>query len=55
MSGHWPFVAAAYLVAAGLLGALAGWTLAAHRRLRRDLARLDAEEAGGSAPAQGRP
>lgn len=54
MSGHWPYVAAAYLVAAILLGALAGWMLGQHRRLRRDLARLDANESAAH-PAQDRP
>jgi len=55
LSGHWSYVAAAYLVAAGLLGALAGWMLLEHRRLRRDLARLDAEDASGAHPPGSRP
>ena len=50
MSGHWPYVAAAYAVAASLLGALVLRVVAGHRRLRRDLARLEAgdETAAGS-------
>lgn len=42
MSGHWTFIALAYGVTVLVIGAAAGRIVFEHRRLRAELARLQA-------------